>query len=76
MSEKLMYDLVYTLALLRVFLIGSCSFLQVRRTTIKSRMRSKFGPIRPRTTEVAALERLKNPHRLKMGDIAPLVLLH
>ena len=29
------------------------------RTIIKSRMSSKFGPIRPRTAELAALERLK-----------------
>ena len=27
------------------------SFLQVRRTTTKSRMSSKIGPIRPRTAE-------------------------
>ena len=42
------------------FLMGSSSFLQVTRTTIKSRMSSKFGQIRPRTVELAALERLKN----------------
>ena len=33
-SEKLMYNVVNTVAPL--FLIGSSSFLQVRRTTIKS----------------------------------------
>ena len=30
-----------------LFLIGSSSFLQVTRTTIKSGMVSKFGQIRP-----------------------------
>ena len=39
-SETLMYNVVNTLAPL--FLIGSSSFLQVRRTTIKSRTSSKF----------------------------------
>ena len=41
------------------FLIGSPSFLQVTRTAIKARMSSKFGEIRPRTVELAALERLE-----------------
>ena len=40
-----------------LFLIGS-PFLQVTRTTIKSRMISKFGRIRPGTYELAAIERL------------------
>ena len=39
-SEKLMYNVVNTRAPL--FLIGSSSFLQVRRTTIKSWTSSKF----------------------------------
>ena len=39
------------------FLIGSSLFLQVTRTTIKSRMGSKLGSIRQRTYELAALER-------------------
>ena len=42
-----------------LFLIGSSSFLQVMRTTIKSQMISKFGHIRLRTAELAALERLE-----------------
>ena len=42
------------------FLIVYISFLQVRRTTIIYRMSSNFGLIRPRTAELAALERLKN----------------
>ena len=42
------------------FLIGSSLFLQVRRTTIKSRMGLEFGRIRPGTYELAALERLEN----------------
>ena len=41
------------------FLIGSSSYLQVKRTYIKSRMSSKFGQIGPRTAELAALERLE-----------------
>ena len=56
-SEKLMYNVVNTLAPL--FLIGSSSFLQVRRTTIKSRPSSKFHQIRPWTVELAALEHLE-----------------
>ena len=40
------------------FLIGSSLFLQVTRTTIKSRMSSKFGRIRSGTYELAAIERL------------------
>ena len=40
------------------FLIGSL-FLQVTRTTIKSRKGSKFGKIGPGTYELAALERLE-----------------
>ena len=41
------------------FLIGSSLFLQVTRTTIKSRTCSKFGKIGPGTNELAALERLE-----------------
>ena len=66
-SENLMYNVVNTLAPL--FLIGSSSFLQVRRTTIKSWTGSKFDQIGPWTAELAALERLENPHRLIMGGI-------
>ena len=43
-----------------LFLIRSSLYLQVTRTCIKSRMSSNFGQIRPLTTELAALERLKN----------------
>ena len=41
------------------FLIVYSLFLQVTRTTIKSRMGSKFGKIGPGTYELAALERLE-----------------
>ena len=41
------------------FLIGFSSHLQVMRTIIMSWMSSHFGQIRPRTAELAALERLK-----------------
>ena len=53
----IMGNLVSTLA--PSFLIGSSSFFRVRRTTIKSQRNSKFGPIRQRTAELAALEHLK-----------------
>ena len=56
-SEKLMYNVVNTLA--PSFLIGSSSFLQVTRTTIKYWTSSKFDQIQPWTAELAALERLK-----------------
>ena len=56
-SEKLTYNVVNTLAPL--LLIRSSSFLQVRRTTIKSRQSSKFDQIGPRTAELSALERLE-----------------
>ena len=41
------------------FLIGSSSYLQVTRTSIRSRTSSKFGQIGPRTAELAALERFE-----------------
>ena len=56
-SEKLMYNVVNTLVPL--FLIGSSSFLQVRRTIIKSRRSLKFDQIRMWTAELAALGRLE-----------------
>ena len=56
-SEKLMYNVVNTLA--PSFLIGSSSFLQVSRTTIKSRTSLKFDQIRQLTAELAALECLE-----------------
>ena len=52
-----MYHVVNTLA--PSFLIGSSSYLQVKRTSIISRTSSKFGQIGPRTAELAALERLE-----------------
>ena len=53
-------NLVSTLA--PSFLIGSSSFLQVTRTTIKAWMSSNLGRIPPLTSELAALERLKKRH--------------
>ena len=44
----------------RLLLIWSFLYLQVTRICIKSRTSSNFGQIRPMTTELAALERLKN----------------
>ena len=40
------------------FLIGSSSYLQVTRTSITFRTSLKFGQIGPRTTELAAIERM------------------
>ena len=57
MSEKMMYNVVNTLGPL--FLIGSSSFLQVRRTTIKSWTSLKFDQIGLWTAELAALEHLE-----------------
>ena len=44
----------------RLFLIRSFLYLQVTRTCIKSRTSSNFALIGPLTTELAALERLKD----------------
>ena len=52
----------------RLLLIGSFLYLQVTRTCIKSRTSSNFSQIGPLTTELAALERLKNfSYRLIIG---------
>ena len=51
------------------FLIGSSSYLQVKRTTIISRTSSNLGQIRLRIAELAALERLEKSHRLIMGKM-------
>ena len=66
-SEKLMYNVKNTLV--PSFLIGSSSFLQVTRTSINAWTSSKFDQIRPLTAELAALERLENPHSLIMKEI-------
>ena len=58
LQKKTSYDLVSTLA--PSFLIGSSSYLHVRRTTIIPRTSSNFDQIGRRTVEIAALERLKN----------------
>ena len=44
----------------QLLLIRSFLYLQVTRTCIKYRKSSNFGQIEPLTTELAALERLKN----------------
>ena len=54
------------------FLIGSSSFLLKTRKpikVIKYWMASKFGQFVTWTVELAALERLENPHRLIMGEM-------
>ena len=47
-------------SLLLSILNGSSSFLETRRTTIKARMSLNFGKIPSHTSELSALERLKN----------------
>ena len=49
----------------RLLLIRSFLYLQVTRTCIKSRTSSNFGQIGPLTTELAALELLKNTYNGK-----------
>ena len=49
------------------FLIGSSSYLQVTRTTIISRTSSNLDQIRPRTAELAALERLEKSPKTYNG---------
>ena len=44
----------------RLFVMGSFSYLQVMITYIRAWMSLKFSQIRPRTTELGALKRLKN----------------
>ena len=56
-SEKSINSVVNTLA--PSFLIGSSTFLQVTRSTIKSRMGTKFCRTRPGTYELLAIERLE-----------------
>ena len=46
--------------LVQSFSDGSFSFLQVTSTTIKARMGLNFGKIPTLTSELSALERLKN----------------
>ena len=55
------------IAFSRLFMIGSFSYLQVTMSYIRAWMSSKFGGIRPPIRELAALEPLKNAHRLIMG---------
>ena len=60
-----MYNVVSYLA--PSFLIGSYTFLQVTRTATKAWMGSKFSKVEHGSMELAALEHLKNIHRLIMG---------
>ena len=54
-----------------LFLVGSFSFLQVTRTTIKAWMSTSFGRIPPLTSELAALERLKKSNNKLVSTLAP-----
>ena len=58
------------------FLIGSSLFLQVKRSTIKAWMGSKFGQIRPWTLGLAALERLKkSPYTYNRRNVVTTLVL-
>ena len=60
-GKRLCYNLKNGVATFsRFFLMESFSYLQVMRTYKRAGMSLKFGKIRPRTTELAALRRLKN----------------
>ena len=48
---------------------GSSSFLHTIRTTIKAWMSLNFDKIPSLTSELAVLERQKNPHILIMGGM-------
>ena len=56
-------------------MIGSFSFLQVTRTTIKAWVSSNFGGIPPLTSELAALERLKKSNNKLVSNLAPSFLI-
>ena len=51
----------------RLFFIRSFSYLRVMMTCMRAQRSSNFCHIRLLTAELAALERLKKPHRLIMG---------
>ena len=51
-----------------LFFIGSFSFLQVTRTTIKACMSLNLGGIPQLTTELAALERLKKQYIILLAN--------
>ena len=50
------------------FLIGPSLLLRVTSTTKKSQTGLKLSKIQSGSAELAALERLNNPYRLKMGE--------
>ena len=58
-----------------LFLIGSFSFLQVTRKTIKVCMSSDFGGIPPLTSELSALERLKKSNSNLVSTLATSFLI-
>ena len=60
MSEKSVYTYNVVNTLGHSCLIGSSSFVQVTRTTIKYRMNKKFGQTQEWTVELAAIDCLQN----------------
>ena len=59
----------------QLFFIHFFSYLQITVTCMRARTSSNFGLIGPPTVKLAALEHLKNPHRLIMGknDVSTLL---
>ena len=53
----------------RLFFIRSFSYLQVMMTCMRARRSLNFCQIRLLTAELAALDRLKKPHRLIIGKL-------
>ena len=66
LMDKLLCDQTSSFIFVWLFFLN---FLQVTRKTIKSPMGLKLDKIRPGTKELAALERLENPHILIMGEV-------
>ena len=62
---------IFLSTLVPTFLIGSSSFFQVMRTTIKACMSSNLGRIPPLTSELVALERLKKTSYNLVSTLAP-----
>ena len=50
----------------QLFFIPNFSYLQLLMECMRPRRSTKFGAIEPPAAELAALEHLKNPHRLTM----------
>ena len=74
-TDRIMMEKTSLPLFLGCFFIQYFSHLQVMMTCMGARRSLKFGQIRLLTAELAALERLKNPHIFIMGKmVLPLFL--